>query len=139
MEIVANEEIFVGIPSHSDYEVSNFGSVRSKDMVRVVPSKWGGVMNRKTKGRLLKSWMAGSGYLMVCLGVGNKYYVHRLVADAFCGGRDQSKQVNHKDGDKSNNSSSNLEWVTPRENMLHSTHVLNNRAGQFRVGGGRFD
>lgn len=45
---------------------------------------------------------------------------HVLVATAFCRGRKRGLQVNHKDGDKSNNKSSNLEWVTCAENIRHS-------------------
>lgn len=134
-----NKEIFVEIADYPDYEVSNFGVVRSKDMARVVPSKWGGTMERKTKGKVLKTWSAGRGYEMVGLGAGgrNKHYVHRLVAEAFCDGQSPHKEVNHKDGDKNNNSFENLEWVTKSQNMLHRTHILNKKSGQFVRGGGR--
>ena len=47
--------------------------------------------------------------------------VHRLVARAFLGDppTSQHTQVNHKDGDKGNNTVINLEYVTPRGNMVH--------------------
>lgn len=48
-------------------------------------------------------------------------YAHRLVATAFVPGETKDKnQVNHKDGNKLNNSSDNLEWITSRENIQHS-------------------
>lgn len=51
--------------------------------------------------------------------------VHRLVALAFLGPPPDGKtQVNHVDGDPSNNSITNLEYVTPSENVRHSIDVL---------------
>jgi len=45
--------------------------------------------------------------------------VHRVIAMAFCEGQKEGLQVNHIDGDKLNNNSRNLEWVTPSENQYH--------------------
>lgn len=50
--------------------------------------------------------------------------VHRLVAMAFCPGYKDGLQVNHKDGDKTNNNYTNLEWVTRYDNVQHAIHVL---------------
>lgn len=68
-----------------------------------------------------------SGYLQVTLS-NNKSLVyctvHRLVAEAFIPNPDKKKQVNHIDGNKSNNSVSNLEWCTCRENIIHCIYEL---------------
>lgn len=68
-----------------------------------------------------------TGYLQVTLSknaVLSYHLVHRLVANAFIPNPDGKKQVNHIDGNKLNNSVSNLEWSTSKENIVHSITVL---------------
>lgn len=63
-------------------------------------------------------------YPTVCLldSEGNKkrYTVHTLVANAYCDKPEGNVQVNHINGDKTDNSASNLEWVTASENRKHA-------------------
>lgn len=59
-------------------------------------------------------------------------YIHRVVAEAHLGPAPSPRhQVNHKDGDPSNNAVANLEWVTPRENVRHAhEHKLSRQDGE---------
>lgn len=54
-------------------------------------------------------------------GTRKEMFAHRLVAEAYIPKKDPLKTlVNHKDGIKTNNHKSNLEWVTPSENNIHA-------------------
>ena len=55
------------------------------------------------------------------------YLVHRIVATAWIDNPENKKFVNHKNGNKQDNSVKNLEWVTQSENELHSVRVLGNK------------
>lgn len=101
------------------YAVSNLGRVRSLDRVII---RSDGVSVR-LKGKILKSSLEGNGYLTICLGRKKTKTVHRLVAMAFCENPKQKNFVNHIDGNKTNNSASNLEWVTQHENNTHAARA----------------
>ena len=99
------------------YEVSAIGQVKSLD--RTVKGRWGKMTLR---GKVMKLQVNKYGYLCVGLRDGKKQKlctVHRLVAKAFLMG-DDSLTVNHIDGNKTNNSVYNLEWVTAKENSSHA-------------------
>lgn len=73
------------------------------------------------RGRLLSPYRSG-GYLAVKVWDGRQLHtvhVHQVVADAFLGPCPEGYEVNHKDLDKANNASDNLEYLTHRANMHH--------------------
>lgn len=90
-------------------------------------SKNGEVMNRRTGRKLKIIFDSIRKYPMVDIyqnGGKKRRSVHRIVATAFCPGKSEEKQVNHKNGDKNDNRSSNLEWVTASENIKHAFKYL---------------
>lgn len=106
------------------YQASDHGRVRSLD--RAVPLK-GRASPRRHRGRVLSLQKFSNGYLFVKMGYGGAHLVHRLVAAAFIDG-DMSLQVNHKNGVRSDNRPSNLEWLTQSDNQLHAYRELPRRA-----------
>lgn len=96
-------------------------------------SDQGRVASRRLGGwRIMKPWRSSAGYMRVGLHDGNggerNFTVHKLVAHAFLGPKPTTAhEVNHKDGDKTNNCVDNLEWVTSAENIRHSLDILGHK------------
>lgn len=92
-----------------------------------VVSTHGRIMNIYTK-RLLKAAKKPAGYLQVSLwrgGKGTSLDVHQIVYQSFYPDEELTGFViNHKDGNKENNSVSNLEKVTYQENNLHAVYCI---------------
>jgi hypothetical protein len=88
-------------------------------------TKKGKIWSKKYK-KFLKPNTNGSGYLRVEFRIDNKRFhrvIHRVLAKVFIPNPENKKEVNHKDGNKLNNKLSNLEWVSPRENMKHAFKI----------------
>lgn len=104
------------------YEVSNTGLVKRMAGKRCVVE------------RLLSQSVKRTGYCAVLLSKNaKKTYpsVHRLVAEAFISNPHNKSTVNHKNGNKADNSVNNLEWMTLYENLMHAEDLgLRNQKGE---------
>ena len=101
------------------YEVSDLGRVRSVTRVTTRVYKNYGPREYRLNGQSIAPCIKPNGYWIVVLAGNRAFHVHRLVAMAFIAG-DATLTVNHKDGDKSNNRLTNLEWMSIGQNIKHS-------------------
>ena len=110
-------EMWKAVPGYEGlYDVSHLGRVYS--------------LKRQ---KMLKPHKTGNGYLQVMLSKDNRRtypLVHRLVAEVFIPNPESKPQVNHRNGDKSDNRAENLEWCTMSENLLHRHNVLGQPGGR---------
>lgn len=100
---------------NGEYEISSAGRVRRNGKVLAQSN----ISNNDNS------------YKVVSLSNNNErknYYVHRLVAHCFLPNLDDKRTVNHRDGIRSNNTLSNLEWATYAENERHAYNVLGKQA-----------
>lgn len=107
------------------YQISNLGRVKSLE--RDVYSK-DGLFRRHKEETIKIPKKKQDGYLCVTLSVNGKnktFSVHVLVATAFVEKplSDERLEVNHIDMNRTNNCAWNLEWVTHKDNVRHSSAV----------------
>lgn len=111
---------FIEIPGFDGmYFISKSGSVK------VLRREWvtGKNLHRSKDEHIINPFMKRNGYLHVAVLVGGKqaqYPLHSLLAKVFIPNPENKKCVNHKDGNKLNNSLDNLEWATYQENAIHA-------------------
>jgi hypothetical protein len=106
-------EIYVTIEGFSNYAVSNFGNIS----------------NTQTGKHLKTSDCKGTLKVTLCEnGKSKQFYVHRLVALAFVENPENKDFVIHVDDNRTNNTATNLKWITKREFDM----IINNKMRQKR-------
>jgi len=109
--------------------IKGFKAIPLKGFSHYTVSKDGRVSSLKT-GKILKPHLTSSGYHTVCLSAGSgnskTVRVHRLVALTYIDKSNKKHNVvNHKDGDKTNNKLSNLEWTDAKGNsLMNEVYIL---------------
>lgn len=106
------------------YQVSNFGEIKSLPRRKHLPNGKYTVSKEKL---LSPARIGKDGYEFVYLTVGGeskRFYVHRIVAEAFLPNPDGMPFVNHINGLKFDNRLENLEWCSRSKNAKHAYRVL---------------
>jgi len=106
---------------HRDYEDEEWRPIDGYPNYAI--SDCGRVMSIRRQCLMLPRYNRVTGYMYAFLwheGVRKQYSIHRLVALAFLGSPSEKLDVNHLDGDKTNNEVWNLEWVTRGDNQRHA-------------------
>jgi hypothetical protein len=88
------------------------------------------------RGRQLRPYADTAGYRVIrlCSEHGQKQHrIHRIVASAFLANPGQLPEVNHKNGDRSDNCVENLEWVSKSDNLRHAYSSLGAQKGGQRI------
>lgn len=134
------------IKGFENYKISDDGRIISKEFINTYQKKNKDgtitIVNRTLKEKELKPWIS-MGYPAIQLCNGNKRrktFIHILVAETFLDKPEWAECVNHKDGVKTNNNVSNLEWCTYSQNnqhaydndLTHAPHLSSDRAKQMR-------
>lgn len=106
------------------YAITDDGRVWCHGYTMSVKSRWGFKVTKRWK----PHWIAtnsskdGKWYISVAIGGKNRkgYKIHRLMAQAFIPNPKGLKEINHKNGIKTDNRLENLEWCTRKNNMKHA-------------------
>jgi hypothetical protein len=122
------DKLWCNINNHEGYLISNYGDVisfRKRNSTEFHDTP-------KMLKQVTITTHCGKEYNRVML-LGKQKYVHRLVAEHFIDNKNNKPQVNHIDGDGTNNIVTNLEWVTNSENQTHRFKIngTKNKLGQY--------
>lgn len=117
------KEVFVPVKGYEGlYEISNTGLVKSF------------IKSNRRKGDYLTNVLAPVGYYVTALSKDKKsknVYIHRLLAEAFIENPNNYPFIDHINGNKQDNSISNLRWCTKKQNERFNNKINKNKSSKY--------
>lgn len=114
------------------YSISTYGNVKKEFEIIERSNKRKQIIKEK----IIKPIPNTCGYLKVRCSIDSckikNIYIHTLVAKYFIKNIDNKPQVNHIDGNKTNNNVDNLEWVSAKENIKHAWKLGLSKSHSFK-------
>lgn len=114
------DERWETIKDFPNYMISSESRVLNKNSLRMIAI----IYNKRYKYRSVRLWSNGKTKLLS---------IYRVKAIAFIPNPENKREVNHLDGNHTNEDLSNLQWTTPKENMKHS-YVTGLAKGYYKKG-----
>lgn len=121
------KEIWKDIPEHPKYQISSLGRIKS--ITRIIPCFQ---YKRVKTEKILKPYLSNTGYKVISLD-NKRFYIHRLVAQAFLPNPENKPEIDHIDTNRTNNSISNLRWVTRSENNRNPISLEKYKIGRTGI------
>lgn len=115
------------------YQVSSLGKVKSLSRKRLVNKKTNSYHLMPERIMVIKVDKNGYNHITLCKnGLLKTYWLHRIVLKTFVCNPQNLPQINHKNGNKSDNRVENLEWCTSKHNYHEAVKLGLRNNGKVR-------
>lgn len=121
-------ETWKKIPNYEDYEISNLGRIKTERPILIARGR-----ALKYPGLRYLNPAVMNGYYVITFSVNGKrsrlFYIHRLLWELFVSPISEGMEIDHKNGNRLDNSFENLRLATPRQNLINRIPKKGSKTG----------